>query len=109
MSSALVNPMLEPFLAAAEEAARTRPEVDLDIARELMEEAATMLHDGLALDGLDEHDTAVVAANLAADLTAVDPAAAVLARSAQSDPGAEVHDAEAVAASYLIAAAMLRL
>ncbi|MET3963269.1 hypothetical protein ABIE44_003203 [Marmoricola sp. OAE513] len=109
MSPALVNPLTEPFLAAAEEAARVRPEVDLDLACELMEEAATVLYNGLALEGLDEHDTAVVAAHLATDLTAVDPAAAVLARSQEIDVSETVHDPEAVVASYLIAAAMLRL
>jgi hypothetical protein len=36
-------------------------------------EAATLLHNGLALDGLDEHDTDAVVAGLCADLTAEDP------------------------------------
>jgi len=57
MPSELANPMLAPFLAAAEAAAKARPEVDVELARELLAEAATMLHNGLALDGLDEHDT----------------------------------------------------
>ena len=34
--------ILEPFLAAADAAASSRPEVDAELARELMMEAATL-------------------------------------------------------------------
>lgn len=56
------GPAYEPFLAAAVGLARTRPEVDLAIARELLGEAAVMLHNGLALDGAASglHDPEVV-------------------------------------------------
>ena len=36
--------------------ARARPEVDPEMAREMFHEAATLLDNGLALDGLDDHD-----------------------------------------------------
>src|SRR5690349_16097151 len=54
----------DQFLATAEAVAKARPEVDLELARELFLEAATLLHNGLALDGLDEHDAGAVVAGL---------------------------------------------
>ena len=38
------------------------------MAREVFEEAATLLYNGLALDGLDEHDASAVVAGLCVDL-----------------------------------------
>lgn len=97
-------------MAAAEEVARNRPDVDLDMAREVYREAATLLHDGLALDGLDDHDTQTVVAGLCVDLAAPDPGAAIRARarSSLSDPG-DLHDPEGASAAYLIAAGILQL
>jgi hypothetical protein len=46
-------PFVSQFLATAEAVAKARPEVDLDMAREVFLEAATMLHNGLVLDDLD--------------------------------------------------------
>jgi hypothetical protein len=110
MSSGAGNPMSEPFLLAATTVAQDRPEVDLEIARELMQEAATVLHNGLALDGLDAHDTGAVVAALSLDLVARDPGTAVGARAEATaqDPGA-LHDPDAVSATYLVVAAMLQL
>jgi hypothetical protein len=104
-----VNPLLDPFLAAADAVARVRPEVDVDLARELMGEAAVMLHNGLALDGLDASDTDLVVAGLCEALTDRDPSAAVRSRAetALADPAAG--DAEAVRAAYLNAVAVLQL
>jgi len=47
------------------------------MAREVFQEAATLLHNGLALDGPDGHDANVAVAGLWADLIAEDPGAAV--------------------------------
>ncbi len=102
--------ILEPFLAAADAAASLRPDVDAETARELMAEAASMLHDSLALDHLDEHDLPQVVAALAADLTAVDPGAAVRARAAavaEDDPA--LHDPDGVRGTYLVAVQVLGL
>ena len=77
MPSSTAGPLFEEFLAAAEAVARARPEVDPEMAREVFHEAATLLDNGLALDGLDAHDTAAVVAGLCADLVAEDPGAAV--------------------------------
>jgi hypothetical protein len=105
-----VGPPFDQFLAAAEAVARARPEVDLALAREVFHEAATLLHDGLALDGLDEHDATAVVAGLCVDLVADDPGAAVRARSqATSDDAGDLHDPEGVAAAYVVAAGILQL
>jgi hypothetical protein len=104
------GPPFAEFLATAEAVAQARPEVDLEMAREVFHEAATLLHDGLALDGLDGHDARTVVAGLCADLVAEDPGAAVRARSRATlkDPG-DLHDPEGASAAYLVAASILQL
>ncbi|MGY1733678.1 hypothetical protein ACI798_19395 [Geodermatophilus sp. SYSU D01045] len=106
----IAGALRDRFLATAEEVARARPGVDAEQAREVLVEAATLLHDGLVLDDLDEHDAHAVIAGLSVDLVAGDPGAAVRARSraAAEDPG-DLHDPEAVSAAYLLAAATLQL
>ena len=64
MPSGTVRPPFDQFLATAEDVARARPEVDLEMAREVFAEAATLLHNSLALDGLDESDARAVVAGL---------------------------------------------
>ena len=105
-----VGPPYDQFLATAEAVARARPEVDLEMAREVFQEAATLLHNGLALDGLDDHDASAVVAGLCVDLVAEDPGAAVRARSqATLEAPGDLHDPEAVSAAYLIAVALFQL
>jgi hypothetical protein len=103
-------PPFEAFLATAEAVAQARPEVDPELAREVFLEAATLLHNGLALDGLDEHDTDAVVAGLCADLVAEDPGAAVRrrAQAAIEDP-VQLHDPQAVSGAYLVCATILKL
>lgn len=98
------------FRETADTVARARPEVDPEMAREVFEEAATLLHNGLALDGLDRHDAHAVVDGLCLDLVAADPGAAVRARSrgVLATPG-DLHDPEAVSAAYLVSAAILQL
>jgi hypothetical protein len=62
------DPPYSRLMVAAEEVADARPDVDREIAREVFEEAATLLHNGLVLDGLDDHDAAARSLLLAADL-----------------------------------------
>jgi hypothetical protein len=102
--------LFDKFMATAEAVALARPEVDLEMAREVFHEAATLLHNGLALDGLDDHDASAVVAGLCVDLVAADPGAAVRARSraALEDPQ-DLNDPEGVSAAYLIAASILQL
>jgi hypothetical protein len=110
MDPAITAPPFDQLLRAAEDVARERPDVDLELAREVFLEAATLLHNGLALDGLDAHDSHIVVAGLSLDLVASDPGGAVRhrARQALEDPG-DLHDAEAVSRSYLIAADIMKL
>jgi hypothetical protein len=104
------GPAFDRFMATADAVAQARPDVDLEMAREVFEEAATLLHNGLALDGLDEHDTAAVVAGLCMDLVAEDPGAAIRARSQETlDSTGDLHDAAGAAAAYLAAAAVLQL
>lgn len=110
MPPSTVGPPFDQFLATAEALASQRPEVDLEIAREVFEEAATLLDNGLALDGLDEHDANAVVAGLCVDLVAADPGAAIRARSkATSESSGDLHDPEGVSAAYLMAAAIFQL
>jgi hypothetical protein len=110
MPLSTVGPPFDQFSATAEAVARARPEVDLEMAREVFLEAATLLHNGLALDGLDGHDADAVVAGLCVDLVAADPGAAVRARSraTMESPG-DLHDPEGASAAYLMAAAILQL
>jgi hypothetical protein len=110
MPQSAVGPPFDQFLETAEALARARPEVDLEMAREVFQEAATLLHNSLALDGLDGHDAGAVVAGLCVDLGAEDPGAAVRARSrATLVAPADLHDPEGVSAAYLIAAALFQL
>jgi hypothetical protein len=110
MPPSRVDPPFDQFLVTAEEVARARPEVDLEMAREVFSEAATLLHDGLALDGLDDHDARAVVAGLCVDLVAQDPGAAVRRRSRiTSEDPEDLHDPEGVSAAYLVAARILQL
>ena len=110
MTDAAFGPPYDRLLATAEEVADARPEVDREMAREVFREAATLLHDGLALDGLDEHDAAAVIAGLSEDLVAEDPGAAVRARAdrAVTEPG-DLHDPKGVHSSLLVSAVILQL
>ena len=103
-------PFVDRFLATAEAVANARPEVDLEMAREVFLEAATLLHNGLVLDDLDEHDASAVVAGLCVDLIAPDPGSAIRARAQATlgDPG-DVHDPEGVSAAYLTTATLFQL
>jgi hypothetical protein len=103
------GPLFDRFRAAAEEVASARPEVDLEMAREVFLEAATLLHNGLVLDGLDDHDLTSVVDGLCSDLVADDPGEAVRAHARAAATASGAHDPEAVEAAYLMAAATLQL
>jgi hypothetical protein len=104
------GPPFDQFAATAEDVVRSRPELDPETVREIFAEVATVLHNGLVLDDLDGHDARAVVAGLCADLVTADPGAAVRARSSavSGDPG-DLHDPDAAAAAYLMAAQVLRL
>ena len=105
-----LDPPFDQLLATAEAVAQARPEVDLEMAREVVLEAATLLYNGLALEGLDEHDANAVVAGLCVDLVAADPGSAVRAHSqAALEASGELHDPKGVAAAYEISARILQL
>ncbi len=105
-----VAPPFDQFLVTGEAVAEARPRVERELVREVFLEVATMLDNGLALDGLDEHDSSAVVAGLCIDLVASDPGRAVRARAEQvlDEPG-DLHNAEGASAAYLMAASILRL
>ena len=110
MPAAAVKPPFDQFLATAEAVAQARPEVDLEMAREVFLEVATVLDNSLALDGLDEHDANAVVAGLCVDLVTGDPGAAVRARAqATLEAPGDLHEPEVVSAAYLFAATVLQL
>jgi hypothetical protein len=80
------------------------------MAREVFHEAATLLHNGLVLDDLDDHDARAVVAGLCVDLVAADPGAAVRARAQATlaAPG-DLHDPEGVSAAYLVTVGLFQL
>jgi hypothetical protein len=110
MDPAITAPPFDQLLRTAEDVARERPEVDVELAREIFLEVATLLYNGLALDGLDDHDANAVVAGLCVDLVAADPGSAIRSRSrlVLEDTG-DLHDAESVSRSYLVAAAVMKL
>jgi len=110
MPASPVDPPFDQFLATAEAVAQARPEVDVEMAREVFLEVATLLYNGLALDDLDEHDANAVVAGLCIDLVAADPGAAVRAHSqAALEAPADLHDPKGVAAAYEISSRILQL
>ena len=64
MPTGAFGPPFDRFLATADRVAAERPDVDLEMAREVFTEVATLLYNGLALDDLDEHDAVAVVAGL---------------------------------------------
>jgi hypothetical protein len=110
MAATPIGPPYDQFLATAEAVARDRPEVDLDMAREVFEEVATLLYNGLVLEELDDHDARAAVAALCVDLVAADPGAAVRARArAAVEAPEDLHDPLEVAAAYENAARIMRL
>jgi hypothetical protein len=110
MPSSTVEPPFDQFLATAEAFVQARPEVDPEMVREVFLEVATTLHNGLALDHLDEHDADAVVAGLCLDLVAEDPGAAIRARSqATLEAPGDTHDPEGVSAAYLITTGLLQI
>jgi hypothetical protein len=103
-------PFTSEFLATADAVARDRPGVDLEMAREVFQEAATLLHNGLVLDHLDDHDAAAFVAGLCRDLIAEDPGAAIRAHAEAviADPGG-LHDPAEVSAAYLMTVSLFQL
>jgi hypothetical protein len=110
MAVAPTHPPFDLLLAAGEEVVAARPEIDAAIVREIFEEAATLLHDGLVLDGLDDRDKRAVVEALCIDLCAPDPGAAIRARAdaVLADPG-DLHDPEEAWSAYHATVTLFRI
>lgn len=110
MDTRALEPPYDQLLATAEKVAAERADVDPDLAREVFLEAAELLYNGLALDGLDDHDAHAVVAGLCEDLVTPDPGAAIRARSRAvlESPG-DLHDPQTASGAYLVAASIMKL
>lgn len=109
MSSDLA-PRLRPVLALAEvAAARPGVEADEETLREIFAEAAMLLDLGNVLDELDDHDAEEVVAGLCDDLLTEDPAHSIRAHAEAALADGALHDPEAAAVAYRMAAHALRL
>lgn len=110
MSDPVFEPPYDLLHATAERVMAERADADPEMTREVFTEAATLLHDGLALDGLDEHDARVVVAGLCEDMLAEDPGDAVKARAeaALKEPG-DLHDPQGVSFSLDLIRAIFQL
>lgn len=105
-----VVPPFDRFLATAEAVVLARPGVDPAMVRELFLEVATVLDDGMALEGLDEHDADAVVGGLCDALVTDDPGAAVRDRAATTTRAlGDLHDPDGAAAAYLTAAQILQI
>ena len=110
MSTTTADLLFERFAATAAEVADARPQVDPAMVREIFDDAATMLHNGLALDHLDDHDAQIVVPELCAALTDADPTAALMTRFyAATERPADLHDPIGVALAYENALGILQL
>jgi hypothetical protein len=103
------DPPYDQLMAAAERAADTRPEVDRKLAQEVFAEAASLLHNGLVLDALDDHDTRTTIGWLSEDLVGGDPGEAIRARAQAATTAEDLHDRDAVSDALLVTAALFGL
>jgi hypothetical protein len=100
----------DQFLTTADQVVQDRPEVPAEMVREIFEEVASLLYNGLVLDDLDEHDRRAAVAALCLDLVDVNPGAAIRARAeaAVGAPG-DLHDPSGVAAAYLTTVELFKI
>ncbi len=103
------EPPFDQFIATGERVITERPDADPDLVREIFLEVAGVLYNGMALDGLDEHDASAVAAGLCDALVSDDPAIAVRARAETALTDTALHDPENASGAYLFSATILQL
>lgn len=101
MSTSTADLLFDRFSATADTVVAARAQVDPAMIREIFDDAATMLHNGLALDHLDDHDAQIVVTELCAALTDPDPTAALMSRFyAATDEPEGLDDPIGVALAY---------
>lgn len=100
-TSATADLLFDRFAATATAVTKARPLVDAAMVQEIFDDAATLLHNGLALDHLDHHDAQIVIPELCIALTDADPTAALMTRFyAATENPADLHDPIGVALAY---------
>jgi len=93
--------LFDRLTATAATLAEARPQVDSAMIREIFDEAATMLDNGLPLDHLDDHDAHILVVELCVALTDGDPTTALMSRFyAATEQPAGLHDPIGVALAY---------
>lgn len=100
MFSSIADILFDRFGETAAAVVEARPEVDPAMVRDIFDEAATMLHNGLALDHLDGHDADIVISELCVALTDADPTTALLTRFYATDQPTDLHDPTGAAVAY---------
>ncbi len=101
MADSTADLLFDRFAVTGAEIAKARPQVDPAMIEEIFDEAATLLHNGLALDHLDGHDAQVVVPELCLALADADPTTALMARFyAATEAPAGLHDPVGVAEAY---------
>jgi hypothetical protein len=101
MPSSTADLLFGQLAATADTVVSSRPDVDPQVVHEIFDEAGTLLHNGLALDHLDEHDVHTVVTQLCVALVDADPATALMTRFyAATEAPAGLHDPDGVALAY---------
>jgi hypothetical protein len=101
MSSSSADKLFHRLGETAVAVTKARPEADSAMVQEIFDEAATLLHNGLALDHLDDHDADVVISGLCLALADTDVTTALLTRFyAATDQPEDLHDPTGVALAY---------
>ena len=101
MSTSTADLLFGRFAATATAVVEARPQVDPAMIREIFDDAATMLHNGLALDHLDDHDAQIIVSQLCVALTDADPTTALMTRFyAATEEPENLHDPIGVALAY---------
>ncbi|KRE56952.1 hypothetical protein [Phycicoccus sp. Soil748] len=101
MSSSIADELFHRFGETALAVTKERPQVDPAMVQDIFDEAATMLHNGLALDHLDDHDADIVISELCVALAEADVTTALLTRFyAATDKTEGLHDPTGVALAY---------
>ena len=93
MSSSISDKLFDRFAETAVAVTKERPQADPAMVQDIFDEAATLLHNGLALDHLDDHDADIVISELCVALADEDVTAALLTLFyAATDHPEDLHD-----------------
>jgi hypothetical protein len=93
MSISTADKLFHRFGETAVAVTKERPQVDPVMVQDIFNEAATMLHNGLALDHLDDYDADIVIPELCVALADADVTTALLTRFyAATDHPEGLHD-----------------